>query len=147
MTPREGETEGVAGTRTLQFAGADGGAAPELLINADARSGTVRVQLSHGGWNAGKGPSAAPGFAVEGFGFEKSVAMGAGRSELHWQPTWGSGSTVAAALRANKAELCDQKGSSCYLTVQVQLTGDAQLYSIAGDFHPWCGVSACRAGE
>ena len=145
MTPREGETEGVAGTRTLQFAGADGGAAPELLINADARSGTVRVQLSHGGWNAGKGPSAAPGFAVEGFGFEQSVAMGAGRSELHWQPTWGSGSTVAAALRANKAELCDN--GSCYLTVQVQLTGDAQLFSIAGDFHPWCGVSACRAGE
>ena len=146
MTPREGETEGVAGTRTLQFAGADGGAAPELLINADARSGTVRVQLSHGGWNAGKGPSAAPGFAVEGFGFEQSVSLGAGRSELHWQPTWGSGSTVAAALRANKAELCD-KGSSCYLTVQVQLTGDAQLFSIAGDFHPWCGISACRAGE
>ena len=147
MTPREGETEGVAGTRTLQFAGADGGAAPELLINADARSGTVRVQLSHGGWNAGKGPSAAPGFAVEGFAFEQCTVLGAGRTELHWQPTWGSGSTVAAALRANKAELCDQKGSSCYLTVQVQLTGDAQLYSIAGDFHPWCGISACRAGE
>jgi len=143
MTPREGETEGVAGTRTLQFAGADGGAAPELLINADARSGTVRVQLSHGGWNAGKGPSAAPGFAVEGFGFEQSTVLR--HSELHWQPTWGGGSTVAAALRVNKAELCDK--GSCYLTVQVQLTGDAQLYSIAGDFHPWCGVSACRAGE
>ena len=143
MTPREGETEGVVGTRTLQFAGADGGAAPELLINADARSGTVRVQLSHGGWNAGKGPGAAPGFAVEGFAFGQSAVLR--QSELHWQPTWGSGSTVAAALRANKAELCDK--GSCYLTVQVALTGDAQLYSIAGDFHPWCGVSACRAGE
>ena len=143
MTPREGETEGVVGTRTLQFAGADGGAAPELLINADARSGTVRVQLSHGGWNAGKGPRAAPGFAVEGFAFGQSAVLR--QSELHWQPTWGSGSTVAAALRANKAELCDK--GSCYLTVQVRLTGDAQLYSIAGDFHPWCGVSACRAGE
>ena len=143
MTPREGETEGVVGTRTLQFAGADGGAAPELLINADARSGTVRVQLSHGGWNAGKGPSAAPGFAVEGFAFGQSAVLR--QSELHWQPTWGSGSTVAAALRANKAELCDK--GSCYLTVQVQLTGDAQLYSIAGNFRPWCGVSACRAGE
>ena len=143
MAPREGETEGVVGTRTLQFAGADGGAAPELLINADARSGTVRVQLSHGGWNAGKGPSAVPGFAVEGFAFGQSAVLR--QSELHWQPTWGSGSTVAAALRAHKAELCDK--GSCYLTVQVQLTGDAQLYSIAGNFHPWCGVSACRAGE
>ena len=92
MTPREGETEGVVGTRTLQFAGADGGAAPELLINADARSGTVRVQLSHGGWNAGKGPGAAPGFAVEGFAFGQSAVLR--QSELHWQPTWGSGSTV-----------------------------------------------------
>jgi hypothetical protein len=139
LQQRTPATPAVVGTRTLLWGGGD------LVVNTNASgsAGRIVAQVSD---QYGVAP-------LKGFSFTESEPLSGAFDNASWHPRW----RTSADGRDDHGMAAIAIGTN--ITVQLQLDGGAQLWSVRGRFVPLCGVGfmdgldlttpwrTCKAGE